>query len=255
MLLVGSALKGYTVEANDGPMGTVADLLFDDRTWKIRWLVVDTGTWLTGRKVLVHPSAIGQVDYERQEVTACLTRAQVKSSPDIRQDEPVSQQAQSRVYDHYGWDPVWGGSIFGAGAMSQAFYPWPNGDEVTAREAAGVDSTIDEGDPDLRSIAAVKGYRIHAGDGAIGHVENMLIDDASWDIRYLIIDTRNWWPGQHVLISPHAVKAISWTDRRITLDVTRGQVKTSPAWNPADIVDRAYEQRLHSHYAWPGYGW
>ena len=120
MLEVGSALKGYAIEASDGRIGTVGDFLFDDRTWKVRWLVVDTGTWLTGRKVLVHPSAIGRADYERRELSVSLTKSQVKGSPDILQDQPVSQQMERRLYDYYGWDPYWGDNYFGMGSMDIA---------------------------------------------------------------------------------------------------------------------------------------
>ncbi len=254
MLLVGSALKGYAIEASDGRIGTVGDFLFDDRTWKMRWLVVDTGGWLTGRKVLVHPSAITHVDYDRQELPVSLTKAQVEASPDILTDAPVSQQMETNLYDYYGWDPLWSGQYFDAGPMAGVVLPSPYFGG-TLREPGDFQLHSDDGDQHLRSIAAVKGYHIHATDGDIGHVENFLIDDASWGIRYLIVDTRNWWPGQHVLMSPYAVRDISWRDHEVRLDVSRDRVKASPAWDPLAIIDQLYEKRLHSHYGWPGYGW
>ena len=113
---------------------------------------------------------------------------------------------------------------------------------------------LNDGDPHLRSIAAVTGYHIHASDGQIGHIENFLIDDATWGIRYLIIDMKNWWPGKHVLMSPYAVREISWSKHQVRLDVSSEQVKSSLPWNPLDMIDRGYEKRLHSHYDWPGYG-
>jgi hypothetical protein len=117
---------------------------------------------------------------------------------------------------------------------------------------AGVHS--DEGDPHLRSIAAVKGYHIHASDGSIGHVEDFVIDEVAWDIRYLVIDTANWWPGQHVLMSPLAVRDVSWKTSQIRLNVSRAKVMASPAWKPFDVIDPAFEERLRSHYYWPGLG-
>jgi sporulation protein YlmC with PRC-barrel domain len=257
MLLVVSALKGYAIEASDGRLGTVSDFLFDDVTWKVRWLVVDTGAWLTGHKVLVHPSAIGQMDNDRRRLPVALTKAQVEASPDILQDQPVSRQMEDHLYDYYGWDPRWGGSsYFGTnpGAIASPLSPPPYFGGAAVREAAGDDPRADDGDPHLRSIAVVTGYHIHASDGEIGHVENFLVDDARWDVRYLIIDTRNWWPGQHVLISPYAVQDISWPDHQIRLDVARDQVKASPPWDPLDKIDQAYERRLHDHYGWCGYG-
>jgi sporulation protein YlmC with PRC-barrel domain len=254
MLMAGSALKGYAIEAKDGRLGTVKDVLFDDRTWKVRWLVVDAGTWLTGRKVLVHPSFVAQADYVGRSLAVTLTMAQVKDSPDIAQDRPVSRQMETSLYDYYGWDPVWGGSIFGGGTMTQAFGA-PYGAGLALREPALPEIHHDDGDPNLRSIDAATGYHMHAKDGFIGHVENFLVDDESWDIRYLIVDTKNWWPGKHVLIAPAAVTEMSWSRHRIELDVSCDQVRESPPWEPATVIDRAYEERLHSHYSWPGYGW
>ena len=120
---------------------------------------------------------------------------------------------------------------------------------------ADVLSHLEGDDPHLRSLFAVKGYDIEAGDGGIDHLENVLIEDHGWGIRYLIIDTRNWWPGRHVLVSPYAVQQIRWLNKQIFLNVSREKVKASPPWAPLDLIDQAYEKRLHRHYDWPGYGW
>jgi hypothetical protein len=260
MLIVGSALKGYAIEASDGRIGTIKTFLFDDTTWKIRWLVIDTGNWLTRRQVLVHPSAIGMPDHERQNLPVRLSKAQVEMSPDIEQDRPVTMQMQSDLYGYYGWDPYWGPNFYdpagfgiGPGAMFNRGRSYPGGD--AAQEAETLQMSSDDGDPHLRDMTAIRGYHIHATDGSIGHVENFLLDDAAWAIRYLIVDTRNWWPGKHVLIAPYAVTNIDWIDQQVRLNATREQVKTSPAWEPAEIVERVYERELHSHYGWPGYGW
>jgi hypothetical protein len=184
-----------------------------------------------------------------------LTTAKVKGSPDILQDQPVSQQMEYHHYDYYGWDPYWGGAgYFGGGAIGAPLAPtYYDGRERRERDEMEVRSH--EGDPHLRSIDAVTGYHVHASDGAIGHVEDFLVDNAAWGIRYLVIDTRNWWPGEHVLLSPYAVKEISWSQHQVLLDVNRDRVKSSPPWKPLDTVNEAYEKRLHGHYGWPGYGW
>lgn len=253
MLIVISALKGFAVEASDGRIGVVNDFLFDDLTWKLRWLVVDTGTWLTERKILVHPSAIGKADYEGEILPVRLTKAQIEGSPLIREDQPVSRQMETRLHEYYGSDPIWGYSYFGTGALAA---PLSTSTSFGAGMAsAAIDEPArDSGDPHLRSTAAVKGYHVHASDGEIGHVENFLVEDASWDIRYLIIDTKNWWPGKHVLMSPYAVREVSLPDREVCLDVDREKVKSSPPWDPIAMIDQVYEKRLHSHYGWLGYG-
>jgi sporulation protein YlmC with PRC-barrel domain len=246
MLITGSSINGYDIEASDGRIGTVKNVLFDDSNWKIRWLVIDTGHWLSGRQVLVHPSAIGTPDHGRRHLPVHLTKAQIEASPEIQQDRPVTMQMQSGLYDYYGWDPYWGGSLFGAGLGAMG----PMG-----RFTPALPEVYDDGDPHLRSMTDVTGYHIHASDGTIGHVENFLVDDATWAIHYLIVDTRNWWPGAHVLISPFAVKDIDWTGHAVHLNVTRERVKASPTWDPVQEVERLYQKRLHEHYGWEGYGW
>lgn len=257
MLMVASALKGYAIEATDGRLGTVKAFLFDDTTWKIRWLVVDTGHWLTDRQVLIHPSAIGLPDHQRQHLPVVLTKAQIEASPDIRQDQPVSMQMQNGLYGYYGWDSGWGPDYYGAGlsGIGTSGLGLPFFGQAVPLQGDTMQVGTEDGDPHLRSIAEVTGYHTHATDGAIGHIENFLIDDVTWTVRYLIVDTRNWWPGAHVLISPFAVRSIDWTAREVRLNVSQAQVKGSPPWDPVAIVEQAYEQRLHTHYGWPGYGW
>jgi sporulation protein YlmC with PRC-barrel domain len=251
-----SALTGYNIVGTDGQIGTVSDILFDDTIWKLRWLVVDTGGWLTGRKVLIHPSAIGRADPDRQELHVHLTKERISTSPDISQDAPVSVQMQSGLYDYYGWDPMWGGSYFGGGLLATPPLVSPSHlpGELGELEREGFGTEL-EGDPHLRSIAAITGYHVHATDGDIGHVQDILIEEQGWAIRYVIIDTKNWWPGQHVLVAPYAVKEVSWADQKINLTITRDQVTSSPPWDPLAQIDEAYQRGLHRHYDWPGYGW
>ncbi len=250
MLLVKSTLKGYAVEANDGSIGSVVDCLFDQRNWKLRWLVVDTGGWLTGRKVLIHPSAFARPDIEHSRLPVHLTKAQIKASPDSSTDLPISERMEQGIYGYYGSDPEWGGGGYFAGYPGLA-----HGEtELLDRPGSRDRTEMGEGDPNLRSMAAVKGYHVEATDGAIGHIENFIIDDVTWDVRYLIVDTKNWWFGQHVLISPFAVRHINWLERNVLLDVSRDRVKNSPPWKPLDLIDKSYQERLHGYYAWPGYG-
>jgi hypothetical protein len=261
MLRVTSTLKGTPIEAKDGKLGSVADHLLDDRTWKIRWLVVDTGTWLAGRKVLIHPSAIRSIDEAATGLACDLTRAQIEASPGITDDEPVSLQMENHLYDYYGWNPMWGASMFGGGAIAMPLSSPPYFGGIGQGEAATamIDDMAEreasrDADPNLRSVAELTRYDIEASDGAIGHIQDFLVDDAAWEIRYLIVDTRNWWPGKHVLVSPFAVREISYPKREVRLDVTRDKVKDSPPWDPVDDLDLSYERRLHAHYGWPGYG-
>jgi len=249
MLWDASAINGYAIEASDGTLGTVNDLLFDDVTWFVRWLVVDTGNWLPGRKVLLPVSALGQPDQVRRLFPVKLTMQQVKDGPDVDTDQPVSRQIEAHVYDYYGWAPYWSGGFMPTSnaiatpfvtplTLAQAELPDPAGDVIQA----------DESDPHLRSIAAVTGYHIDATDGEIGHVEDFLVDDATWRIHYINVDTQNWWPGEKVLISPRSVREIGWSDGLIHLDVNRQKVKDGPPYDPSITVDGAYDEKFLTYY-------
>ena len=232
MLWDASAINGYAIEASDGRLGTVSDLLFEDVGWVIRWLVVDTGNWLPGRKVLLPLSALGHPDRALRHFPVKLTMQQVKDSPDVDTDQPVSRQIEAHVYNSYGWDPYWGGGYFpmrkrngdtGRGTHLSAINPLPG----------RADPQPNKGDPHLRSIATITGYHIHASDGEIGHVEDFLVDDAGWNIRYIKVDTRNWWPGERVLISPYSVREIDWSGRLVHINVNRQKVKDAPPYDPS----------------------
>jgi sporulation protein YlmC with PRC-barrel domain len=253
MLIAGSALKGYAVETSDGPIGTVKDVLFDDSVWRVRWLAVDAGGWLFGRQVLVHASALGRPDHEARSLPVTMTKAQVEASPSVMQDQPVTMQMESRLYDYYGWEPYRSSDFLGMGMVGGAMPPMPRFGDPDVLQADRLEPGSG-GDPHLRSLKALHGYRIHASDGFIGHLENLLLDDAGWAVRYLVVDTGSWWFGSHVLISPRAVHDIDWSGRQVRLDVSQEKVKASPPWDPEKIVERAYERRLNDHYGWPGYG-
>ena len=253
MLILGSSLKDYAIAAKDGDLGTVKTFLFDDMSWKIRWLVADTGHWLPGRQVLIYPSVIGSADHQRRRLPVKITKAQIEASPDIQQDQPVTLQMQSELHSYYGLDPLWGGTGFYGAGLDGFALPRMGLDEAVGSDRLQFGSS--DGDPHLRSVAAVTGYHVQAMDGSVGHVEDFMLDDATWTIRYLVIDTRNWWPGAHVLISPYAVMSVDWAVSQVRLNLSREQVRGSPPWNPAEVAEQVYERQLHRYYDWPGYGW
>ena len=248
-----SALKGFAMEASDGRMGNIVDFLFDDASWKVRWLVVDCGTWLKRRKVLIHPSAVSYVNLLDEQFEVNLTKARVEGSPEWGEHQPVSQRMQNRLYDYYGWDPLWGGPYLGAavGGMASPIAPTPYlGFQTGAAQSFDIDES-ELGEPHLRSVVEVIGYHIHALDGDIGHVEDLLLDEEDWRLRYFVVDTRDWWFGKHVLIEAASVKDIEWSDRHVFLDVSRERVKSSPPWDPMVSFNELYRKQLHEHYGWP----
>ena len=244
MLWRTSKLTDFQIEATDGAIGTVDDLLIDDHDWVVRWLVVDAGSWLTSRKVLLPPSSLGKPDLATGHFPVALTKQQVKDSPDIDVDQPVSRQMEDRVYSHFGWEPYW-------------IAPWPampvGAGGVPPPSSAPAESDRPAGDPHLRSVRHVSGYNLHATDDDIGHVEEFLVEDGSWTVRYMIVDTRNWLPGKKVLISPRWISGVNWADRTVSVDVDRQAVKDSPEFDPDRPLDRPYEESLHRHYQRPHY--
>ncbi len=233
MLRSAKSLRDYHIRATDGNIGRVNDFLFDGEGWVIRYAVVDTSEWLPGRKVLLIPDVLGPPSTEGEILPVALTREQVENSPDIDTDKPVSRQHEVDLFEHYGWSPYWGA---GRGGLTTH----------VARTTQTVEAP--PGDPNLRSMREVAGYSIHATDGHIGHVEDFIIDDEEWIVRYIVVDTRNWLPGRRVLISPEWVSRIDWRSNAVSIGHSRDEVRKSPHYDPNQPVNRQYELRLYDYY-------
>jgi hypothetical protein len=254
MLRNASALEGFTIGAIDGDIGRVVDFYFDDQSWTARHLVVDTGGWLSGRRVLISPLSFKAMDWDNSRILVSLTRQEVENSPSIDTDQPISRQHERDYYGYYGMPYYWTGPYrWGAwatpldwGASSDAR---PEG--ALARESAP--SQEEPGDPHLRSSGTVTGYYIHAIDGDIGHVEDLLIDDRDWAIRYIVVDTRNWLPGKQVLVSPEWIDRISWIDSTVYVSMLRETIQQSPEFDPSRPIQRGYEAALYDYYGRPRY--
>lgn len=237
------AMHGFTIHANDGDVGHVEDFYFDDVTWMIRYLVVDTGPWLFGRKVLISPLAIGKPDWDHELLPVDLTKEQVKQSPEVDLEQPVSREKEKELHNYYNWDYYWASlSVPGTTPI------------VPPVNYGGAE--VGEGDidnPNLRSANEVDGYTIAARDGNIGHVSDFLAADDRWLIRYLVVNTGNWLSGRDVLVSPRWIDEISWAEASVHVGMDRDAIEKSPEYDPTEPVKRAYEARLHAHYDRPGY--
>ena len=254
MLRSMKALDGFTIGATDGDIGTVNECYFDDVSYTVRYIVVDTGRWLPGRKVLLSPIAVRKMDWAEKRLTAVLTKAQVEKSPDIDTDKPVSRQHETAYYGYYGYAPYWTGDyLWGASP-----YPYLGaGPAMSAADLARAQrwswEAKEQEDPHLRSVRAVTGYHLQATDGEIGHVADFFVDDQSWTIRYMLVDTTNWWAGKKVLVAPSWIGRVDWLESKVHVTVTRAQIKTSPEYDPARPVERPYETQLYDHYKVPRY--
>jgi hypothetical protein len=194
--------------------------------------------------VLISPYALVAVNNEEQHIEINLTKKQIEDSPSLDSDKPVSRQFEDAYYGFYGWPMYWGGPyMWGA-------YPFIVHDPEEWKEYTQGEKTWD---PYLRSTHDVTGHHIQAADGEIGHVEDFIIDDETWAIRYLIIDTRNWWPGKKVLVSLQWIERVSWIESKVFVNLTRETIRQSPAYTEGSLLTRDYETELHRHYNRQGY--
>ena len=226
-------LKGFTIAATDGDIGKITDLYFDDQKWAIRYFVVDTGGWLTGRKVLISPISVQEVDWGRHSVRVALTRQQIKASPGIDTEQPVSRRQEAELYRHYDYPLYWVGPLlWGFGAFPALGDLLHHGSDAAGGAADEADR--DHADSRLRSSEEVIGYDIRETNGSIGHVEDFLFDSRNWSMRFMIVNTRHWWPGKHVMISPQLIQEVNWPSRQVVVNVTREAVENSIEYDPAN---------------------
>jgi len=245
-------LKGFTIRAMDGEIGSLDQFYFDDESWGIRYLVVNSGDWLGGRLVLVSPIALRQAEWESKRLDVALTKKQIENSPPIDTHKPVSRQHEALYLGYYGYPYYWGGPFMWGPAS------YPAGltvDRVAVTEGEALRSRAGKESPDshLRSTDEVAGYHIEATNGEIGHVKDFLVDDESWAIRYLEVDTRNWWPGKKVLLSPQWIDNVSWPDSKVYVNLTRETIQNGPEWDASTTITREYENRLYDYYDWSPY--
>ncbi len=239
MLIKAKTLTGYKLEANDGEVGKVEEFYFDDKHWAVRYLVADTGNWLTGRQVLISPYALISVNKEEENIGINLSKKQIKDSPSLDSDKPVYQQFEESYYGYYGFPTYWSGAyLWGA-------YPNIMRDSKEWKVSKQQEKSWN---PHLRSTKNVSGYPIQANDGEIGHVEDFIIDDETWAIRYLIIDTKNWWAGKKVLVSPQWIDHVSWDEFKVFVNLSGEDIKKAPEYSEEALLTRDYETQLHQYY-------
>jgi uncharacterized protein YrrD len=241
MLIKSKALKGYKLHARDGEIGKVVDFYFDDKFWTLRYLVANTGAWLKNRKVLISPHAFDKIEKKERLFSLKLSKKQIKESPPLENDQPVSKQYQQAYMGYYGYPIYWYGS-----------YPWGASPVINPSEVAQTQKE-NNWDPHLRSAHEVAGYKIHARDGEIGNVQDFIIDDKTFTIRYLVVEAGSWFSDKKVLVSPHWIDQIDSIHSQVFTSLSREQVKNSPLYLENRRVGRKYEADLHDHYGYDGY--
>jgi sporulation protein YlmC with PRC-barrel domain len=245
-------LERYTVAASDGDLGRVVDFLIDDEHWRVRHLIVETGGFLAGRRVLISPISFREADWSNRCFHVNLTMDQVKNSPSVDTALPVSRQHEWDTYRYYGYAPYWGD-----------FMPWRMGDSALSLGDEGWNPALKSDAPPepincddmhLRSAREVRGYHVDGQGEDVGHVDDFVVDDQSWGVRYLAIATSAWWFGKKVLIAPQWATRIDWAEGKVFVDQSREAIKASPEWDPEAPINREYEVRLFDYYGRPVYG-
>lgn len=235
-----NSLVGYTMEATDGEIGKVAEFYFDDQTWTIRYLILESGNWLTGRKLLISPEAIIRMPGRSRSFPVNLTKEQIRNSPDIDTEKPVSRQQEMELYGHYPWQSYWGSGFYPGGVWGITDPPAVMDDKILQGEFSGIEAAADlraDDNPHLRSTKEVTSYRIHATDGDIGHVKDFIIDDQTWQIECLVVDLHNWFSGKKVLVPVRQVKNLEWSDSKVFVNLTIDSIKNSPAIDESEFIN------------------
>ena len=270
MLRNAKTLEGFDILATDGPIGPVKDFYFDDDAWVVRYLVVETGSWLDSRKVLISPIAVHDPNLGNRTLSVSVSKQQVKGSPSFDSDKPVTRDGEARYAGYYGYLPYWAGSgLWGAGLYPFALFPGDAGAAPGREQAVGAARTgagLEEEaqlqaererhrnpDPHLRSCSAVKGYKLRATDGQIGTVASYLVDDQTWAIAYLVVETGHWWNGHQVLLAPQWIFGVDWSDEAISVELSLADVKGAPAYEPDMPWSRMLDTSLYQHYGRTGY--
>ncbi|MFT5699046.1 MAG: sporulation protein YlmC with PRC-barrel domain [Desulforhopalus sp.] len=239
-------MQGYEMGAQDGKIGRCSDFLFDDSSWTVRYIVGDTHKWLPGRKVLISPIAVGTAEESTQSLSIGLTKEQIKDSPPLESNLPISRQYEIIFNQYHDWGNYWDGPL------TWGNHPFPRLLQQT--ENLHKEVAVVEDENHLRSTNEILSYSIQATDMNIGHVEDFIVDEETWAIRYLIIDTSNWLPGSRkVIISLDWVERVDWSDRSVEVSVPSEKIEKSPEYHSNITLDRGYETTLYDFYGLPYY--
>ena len=238
-------LTSYYLHAMDGAAGPVKDVYFDDLFWTVRYLVCDSGRWLPGRQVLVAPVALGKPDSLLKRIPVSLTLDQIRKSPSIDADRPVSRQEEETLATYYRWPVYWGGLDEPSAAMTAG------APSLAAAERDRATLIEERGNPRLRSFREVRKYGIQAQDADVGHLEDFLVDDAEWRLRFAVVDTTHWRPGGRVLVPVGAIQEVRWTDNRVRIALPVERIRNSPPFDPSSPENLELEERWYDYYGRP----
>jgi hypothetical protein len=233
-------LYGNKLAALDGDIGHVKDFYFDDNIWVIRYAVADTGSWLSERLVLLSPHAFGKLDKHEKTLHINLRKMQIQDSPPIESHKPVSRQYEADYYRYYGWPAYWAGDAMWGMGSYPVLVPTPR-EEIEEKRLY-----YHRDDKHLQSARDVTGYPIQAADGEIGHVKGFLVDDRSWAIRELVVETGHWYSGKEIRLSTDKVNWISYNQSKVHVNLLKADIQET-AEHELATVGAAGHSETHPH--------
>jgi len=235
MLRSMNSLMDYTIRATDGLIGMVHDFYFDDRLWNVRYLIVDTGSFLSGRKVLLAPAAFGKPDWIENTFPINHTREEIQDSPSIDTEKPVTREDEEALHDYYRWMPYWA-----PGLPNFPYIPIPESREP--REPKN---------PDLCSFRDTRGYAVESLGGIVGKMHDLILDDQTWAVQTLVIDTGTWFTSKKVLLGSNAVQELDWHKKAIRVAIEKPVIDEAPEFDPGEPINEQVEVRYYDYYGRP----
>jgi sporulation protein YlmC with PRC-barrel domain len=243
-----TALDDYTVvgSADGGHLGRIRDSYFDDRRWRIRHLVVETGHWPGHHRRLLSPWSVRWLDARHRVLQTDLTRQELADDPDADADGPVSRRPVDLAgyYGFYGFPYHWLGTV----PVSEEWLA-AGGGEAAVVTLAPPPARI--GNPHLQSARAVLGYHVHARDDGVGHVSDFLFGDAAWAIRHVVVVLRRGLSRRRVLVPVGWVCRVAPDAGALSVALPGPVVRAAPEYDPAEPLEPDLEARLARYYGPP----
>lgn len=220
-------LRKYKIRSAEDTFGHVRDILVEEETWTIRWLVLNTGSWLTGQKVLISPMSVKELDQDDKECVVSLSKEHIESSPPLDHDAPVSRQYEKTYFDHYQWPYYWmGDGLWGSTTQPEYFGPTVKEEQETREPSPEKPS---EDDPVLRSGHELSSYRLESYDEKLGYIEDIQINTTDWSIENFVMDTRKWFHGKTILLSPSRVQTADWSTKTLKTRLSKAELNGKTA--------------------------
>lgn len=258
-----STLLGMQVKSAKGEnMGKVKDILYDDREWTSRYLVVDTGGLFKRNEILISPIVVSDI-HSDDGITLRMHHEEIEDSPKLESRLPISRQMEKTYVSYFGWPTYWVTplSVEGVPPISRPEHgkgwrdpaqPEKSSIQISEQREKKARSS-GQIEANLRSFNELLGYEVSSLDEGFGKVDDILQEEDSWKIRYFSIKTRKWLPSKSVLLAIEWVDQISWTHESIQVSLPSKQIKDSPSYTSASKLTRSQEKALYRHYGREGY--